>query len=235
MLVLAIDATLGPVSAAVLDTADGRCFVRRDDGVDGRAERLPKLVADLLAEAEVAPAGLDRIAVTTGPGGFTGVRVGIAFARGLALVHATPVVGIDTLTALALSSDAQEAGVLAFVQGRKGRVLARRFDHAGSPLGPLEDIAAAAVAVEAAGAVLAGPQADRLAPGRRSVTAVSAVALARHAAGLDPLLHPPEPRYAAPPDAVAAAPSRLLAAAVPARAEMPVRPVHASSTSIAEQ
>lgn len=234
MLVLSIDATLGPVSAAVYDTADGRCVVRRDDGLDGRAERLPKLVADLLAEAEVAPADLDRIAVTVGPGGFTGVRVGIAFARGFALVHPLPVVGVDTLTALALAEGPLEGGVLAFVHGRRGRLLTRRFDHAGSALGPIEEIDAAALATLAPGALLAGPDADRLAPGRASVTAVSVAALARHAAALNPAEHPPEPRYAAPPDAIAAAPSRLLASPVPARLERPARPAAAAST-IGEQ
>jgi tRNA threonylcarbamoyladenosine biosynthesis protein TsaB len=240
MLVLAIDASLGPVSAALFDTADGRCVLRHDDAAEGRAERLPMHVADLLADAGVAPADLDRIAVTTGPGGFTGVRVGIAFARGFALVHGTPVVGVETLTALALSAGAPEsgdgrhAGVLAFVHGRKGRLLARRFDGAGSPLGPVEEIAAAALATTAPGARLAGPDAERLAPGRPSITAVSVVALARHAATLNPAGHPPEPTYAAPPDAIAPAPSRLLAAPVPARAEMPTRPVAAAST-IGEQ
>ena len=234
MLVLAIDACLGPVSAAVLDTADGRFVVRRDDEPEGRAERLPKLVADLLAAARATPADLDRIVVTIGPGGFTGVRVGVSFARGFALVHATPVVGIDTLTALALSAEVPEAGVLAFVHGRRGRLLARRFDRDRVPLGPVEDVDAAALSMLFSDAALAGPEADRLAPGRAGITAVSVVALARHAAALDPSEHPPEPRYAAPPDAIAPAPSRLLATPVPARADMPARPAPAAAT-IGEQ
>ncbi len=234
MLVLAIDASLGPVSAAVLDTASGRSVVYRDDAVEGRAERLPKLVADLLTEAGVSPANVDRVAVSVGPGGFTGVRVGIAFARGFALVHGTPVVGVETLTALALSTDAPQAGVLAFVQGRRGRLLARRFDRTGAPLGPVANIDAAQITSLAPDAILAGPEAGRLAPGRPTVTAISAVALARHAASLDPAANPPEPIYAAPPDAIAPAPSRLLAVPVPARADMPIRPTAATST-IGEQ
>lgn len=234
MLVLAIDASLGPVSAAVHDTASGHSVAHRDDAADGRAERLPKLVADLLTEARATPAEIDRIAVTVGPGGFTGVRVGIAFARGFALVHGTPVVGVDTLTALALSAEAPQAGVTAFVQGRRGRLLARRFDRTGAPLGPVEDIDATALATLAPDAILAGPEADRLAPGRPAITAMSVLALARHAATLDPAASPPEPIYAAPPDAIAPAPSRLLAVPVPARADMPIRPAPATST-IGEQ
>ncbi len=222
MLVLAIDASLGPVTAAVHDTASGRSLVHRDDAAEGRAERLPKLVADLLTEARVTPASLDRIAVTVGPGGFTGVRVGIAFARGFALVRGTPVVGVETLTALAHSVAVPESGVLAFVQGRRGRLLVRRFDRDAAPVGPAEEIDAAALAATAPGLTLAGPDADRLAPGRPGITAVSVAALALHAAALDPAGHPPEPRYAAPPDAIAAAPSRLLA--VPVRPEMAARP-----------
>lgn len=234
MLVLAIDASLGPVSAAVLDTASGRSVVQRDEAAEGRAERLPQHVADLLTEARATPADLDRIAVTRGPGGFTGVRVGIAFARGFALVHGTPVVGVDTLTALALSVDDPHSDVLAFVQGRRGRLLARRFDRSRAPLGPVEDIGAAQLTSIAADCILAGPDLDRLAPGRPGIAAVSVAALARHAATLDPAGHPADPSYAAPPDAIAPAPSRLLAVPMPARADMPIRPAPAAST-IGEQ
>lgn len=230
MLVLALDASLGPVSAAVVDTVAGRAFARRDVVPDGRAERLPRLVAELLDEAAVAPSALDRIVVTTGPGGFTGVRVGIAFARGFALVHGTPVIGVDTLTALAVSAGDAPA-VLAHVHGRKGRVLTRRFGAGGEPLGPTDEVDAAALPSLFPDALLAGPDADRLGGGRPAVTDVDVMALARHAAGLDPACHPAEPRYAAPPDARAPAPSGLLAArAAPARAEMPVRVRPATST-----
>lgn len=233
MLVLALDASLGPVSAAVVDTADGRAVARHDEEPEGRAERLPRLVAELLAEAGAAPAALDRIAVTTGPGGFTGVRVGVAFARGLALVHGTPVVGIDTLTALALSAGDAPA-VLAFVHGRKGRVLTRRYGSGGIPLAAPVEADAGSLAGAAPGAVLAGPGAATLGGGRPAVGTVSLAALARHAAGLDPAQHPPEPCYAAPPDARAAPPSGLLAgAAAPARAERPVR--ERPATSMGEQ
>jgi tRNA threonylcarbamoyl adenosine modification protein YeaZ len=230
MLVLALDASLGPVSAAVVDTADGRAFVRRDGAPEGRAERLPRLVASLLAESAVSPTALDRIAVTTGPGGFTGVRVGVAFVRGFALVHGTAVVGIDTLVALALSAGEAPA-VLAYVHGRKGRVLTRRFGAGGEPLGPTDEVDAAALPTLFPDAVLAGPDADRIGGGRSAVTEVDVVALARHAAGLDPACHPAEPRYAAPPDARAPAPSGLLAArAAPARVEMPARVRPAQAT-----
>jgi tRNA threonylcarbamoyladenosine biosynthesis protein TsaB len=232
MLVLAVDASLGPISAAVVDTTAARVFVRRDDGGDtGRAERLPKLVADLLLAAAVDPPAIDRIAVTTGPGGFTGVRVGVAFARGFALVHRTPVVGVDTLTALAVSgAEPASRPILAAVHGRTGRMVARPFAPNGLPLGPPVDMAVADLAASIpAGTLLAGPAVAAFATSDHplAVEAVDVGALARFAAGLDPAAHPPDPQYAAPPDAVRPAPSGVLAAAkpTPARPDMPSRPV----------
>jgi tRNA threonylcarbamoyladenosine biosynthesis protein TsaB len=232
MLVLALDASLGPVSAAVVDTVAGGAFVRRDEGGEtGRAERLPKLVADLLAAAAVQPSQIDRIAVTTGPGGFTGVRVGVAFARGFALVHGTPVVGIDTLTALAISvTHAASTPVLAAVHGRTGRVVSRCFAPGGTSLGPTAEMAVADLrAAIPPGAVLAGPAAAAFATPDHPLAAatVSVEALARIAAGLDPAAAPPDAHYAAPPDAIRPTPSGLLAD-VPvssARPDMPPRPV----------
>jgi tRNA threonylcarbamoyl adenosine modification protein YeaZ len=229
MLVLALDASLGPVSAAVVDTVADRAFTCQDAVPEGRAERLPRVLADLLEQAAVTPSGLDRIAVTSGPGGFTGVRVGIAFARGFALIHGTPVVGVDTLTALALSAG-EAPSVLAYVHGRKGRVLTRPFGAGGQPLGPMDDVDATALPGLFPDALLAGPDAYRLGGGRPAVTGVDVVALARHAVGLDPACHPAEPRYAAPPDARAPVPSGLLARAAPARVEMPARVRPATST-----
>jgi tRNA threonylcarbamoyladenosine biosynthesis protein TsaB len=232
MLVLAVDASLGPISAAVLDTAGGRAFARRDKGGEtGRAERLPKLVADLLLAATIAPSAIDRVAVTTGPGGFTGVRVGVAFARGFALVHAIPVVGVDTLTALAVSvTDRASQPIFAAVHGRTGRFVTRTFARGGLPLAPPVEMAGAALAAAIPpAAVLAGPAAAAFATSDHplAVDAVRVEALARFAAGLDPAAFPPDPQYAAPPDAIRPVPSGLVAdvKATPDRLDMPPRPV----------
>lgn len=230
MLVLALDASLGSASAAVVDTAGDIAVARHDEGPEGgRAERLPKLVADLLAAAAVPAAAISRVVVTTGPGGFTGVRVGVAFARGFALVHRIPVVGVDTLTALALAAEASAGPrpVLAAVQGRGGRLLARVFGPGAVPLGETTEIGADAVAAAVpVGGVLAGPAAANVAPEDRPLAAarVEPIALARFGAGLDPAAFPPTPRYAAPPDAIRPAPSGLVAPTVPARTDMPKRP-----------
>ncbi len=67
----------------------------------GHAEALMPLIARVMEQAAISFAALDRIAVTVGPGSFTGLRVGIAAARGIALAAGKPVVGLTTLAALA--------------------------------------------------------------------------------------------------------------------------------------
>jgi tRNA threonylcarbamoyladenosine biosynthesis protein TsaB len=102
--VLAFDTALEACSAALLD--GGRVRATRSIAMArGHQERLGPLVAELLAEAELRPADLDRIGVTVGPGSFTGLRVGLAFAKGLGLALGRPVVGVGTLEALAASAD----------------------------------------------------------------------------------------------------------------------------------
>src|SRR6266404_2143129 len=104
MLLLAID-TAGPDCAVALarSGADGgKILVRTSERIGrGRAERLMPMIESALAEAGADFADLDRVAVTTGPGSFTGVRVGIAAARGLALALDIPAVGVRSLDALA--------------------------------------------------------------------------------------------------------------------------------------
>ena len=67
----------------------------------GHAEALMPLIARVMKSADLAFTALDRIAVTTGPGSFTGLRVGLSAARGIALAAKRPVVGLTTLTAYA--------------------------------------------------------------------------------------------------------------------------------------
>jgi tRNA threonylcarbamoyladenosine biosynthesis protein TsaB len=102
MRVLAIDTALEACSAAVLDTALGAIVANESLPMPrGHAEALVPLIARVLDRAKLEFADLDRIAVTTGPGSFTGLRVGIAAARGLALAATKPAVGLSTLAAYA--------------------------------------------------------------------------------------------------------------------------------------
>jgi tRNA threonylcarbamoyladenosine biosynthesis protein TsaB len=101
MRVLAIDTALEACSAAVLDTENDKVASESVPMVRGHAEALIPLIGRVMKQAEIPFSALDRIAVTTGPGSFTGLRVGISAARGIALAAAKPVVGVTTLAAYA--------------------------------------------------------------------------------------------------------------------------------------
>ena len=102
MLILAIDTALDACAAAVLDTEAGKLIAHESLPMKrGHAEALMPLIARVMKASGVAFASLDRIAVTTGPGSFTGLRVGLSAARGIALAASKPVVGLTTLTAYA--------------------------------------------------------------------------------------------------------------------------------------
>lgn len=96
----------------------------------GQAERLLPLVQAALADVGLAVKDLDRIAVTTGPGTFTGARIGVAAARALALVHGTPIVAITSLQLMAMNYDAKAGGAAELViatDARRGEVYLERF------------------------------------------------------------------------------------------------------------
>jgi len=122
----------------------------------GHAEALMPLVARVMDRADIAFTGLDRIAVTVGPGSFTGLRVGISAARGIALVSGKPAVGISTLSAYAAPHIANEAGdaIVAAIDARHGHVYLQILAGAGRTLvGPrmasVEDAVRAATAAPA--------------------------------------------------------------------------------------
>ncbi|MEX1147671.1 MAG: tRNA (adenosine(37)-N6)-threonylcarbamoyltransferase complex dimerization subunit type 1 TsaB [Sphingomonadales bacterium] len=100
MFILAIDTSLGACSVAV---TDGDRLLAHAFEVLGRghAERLVPMVQDVMTTAALPFTDLDLIAVTVGPGAFTGVRIGLAAARGFALAHGVPVVGVTSTEAVA--------------------------------------------------------------------------------------------------------------------------------------
>ena len=100
--ILAIDTAFGPIDAALV-SADGATIGHETiaDALGSQAEKLPPLIQRMLAETKVQPATLTRIAVSVGPGAFTAVRVGLAFAKGLALALKVPLLGFTTLACLA--------------------------------------------------------------------------------------------------------------------------------------
>jgi tRNA threonylcarbamoyladenosine biosynthesis protein TsaB len=101
--ILAADTALGACSVAVLDGA--RVLAHRFEAMErGHAEALAPMVGEAIRGSGIAFSDIDRLAVTTGPGTFTGQRVGLAFMRGLRVALKRPLVGITTLEAMCASA-----------------------------------------------------------------------------------------------------------------------------------
>lgn len=196
MLILAVDTALNACSLAVLRAGEV-LLSRVEPMAKGQAERLAPLTREVLTEIGIAPTALDRIAVTRGPGAFTGLRIGLAFARGLAVALDRPCIGISTLEVLAHSAAAgrtlaaiEVAGSL-FIGAWAGRtcVLEPSRLSAEDALKRIDGIW-----------TLTGPGAQALARLRPDWPVVSQdlpdpVVLAQLAQHLDPALNPPAPLY----------------------------------------
>ncbi len=212
MKLLAIDTAFEACSVAVV--GGGRSPVVASEVIGrGHAERLFGMVAAAMDEAGLTFDALDRIAVTVGPGSFTGLRVGIAAARGLALAVGCPVIGVGTLDAHAVRARrvAGAVPVTAVVDARRDEVYGQRFAANGAPVGPPVVGTAAFFAGQIAdGEVLAGSGADAVlcalsggpqvevvhrdtAPDIRIVSEIAAAAT--------PSNNAPRPLYLRPPDA----------------------------------
>ena len=129
MIILALDTCLNACSAAVVD--GGHVLAWRSELMArGHQERLAPLVRETMVEAGLPFDRLQRIAATVGPGSFTGLRVGIAFAKGLSSALSIPAIGVGVLEALAGEAEGLVAAVL---DARREQVYLQIFDH-GAPL-----------------------------------------------------------------------------------------------------
>jgi len=139
MIVLALDTALAAASAVV--AVEGQILgLRCEPMARGHQEAIATLTREAMAEAGVTFKALDRIGVTVGPGSFTGLRVGLAFAKGLALAWDTPLTGLGSLAALAASVEGER--VIAAVDAGRGQVYFQRSDEEPQQL-PLADALAA--------------------------------------------------------------------------------------------
>jgi tRNA threonylcarbamoyladenosine biosynthesis protein TsaB len=146
VIVLGLDTATSATVVGVLG-ADGVVHEVRDDPPPGarpaHAERLLGAGEEALAAAGVEWDAVSRLAVGVGPGSFTGLRIGIATARGLAQARRIPVTGVSTLEALARGAEADHAPILAVLDARRGEVFVAGW-QAGTPV-----LAPAALALEA--------------------------------------------------------------------------------------
>ena len=137
MRVLAIDTALEACSVAVFDTeGSSRARSRSLPMARGHAEALMPLVATVMSDARTEFDELDRIAVTVGPGSFTGLRVGVAAARGIGLAAGKPVVGLTTLAAMAVPFiDADDTkSLLVVIDARHDHVYMQLYGPGGRTL-----------------------------------------------------------------------------------------------------
>ena len=134
MIVLSLDTALAACSVAV--TRDGDVLAALSEPMHrGHQERLAPMVEEAMRAAGLPFTAIDRIGVTVGPGSFTGLRVGLAFAKGLGLALDRPCVGICTLEALA-ASDPGPGLTVAVIDARRGQLYLQAFESGAAVMAP---------------------------------------------------------------------------------------------------
>ncbi len=216
MIILALDTAHSACSVCVYDGGAEKVLASISEPMrQGHAERLPSMVTEALATAGIPIVQVERVAACSGPGTFTGVRIGLAFVRGLALVLGVPAVSITTFQTLSASARATGAkgDVWVIQDARRGEVYLQGSDALGAPLGEASVLGIAAAENALAGAkgvaVGSGVSLLQLPDGLEtgSATANPDISqLARLAAEADPALAVPAPFYLREPDAKSQAP-----------------------------
>ncbi len=216
MRILAIDTSCGAASVAVVESGrvDPLAVISRAM-TRGHAEALAPMVDEAARSIEGGLASLDRIAVTTGPGSFTGIRVGLSLARAMGLALGIPVVGVSTLVAFAahLLSSPRQGVIAAAIDARHGSAYFQLFEPSGRPLGPprCDSLRECVRGIGEGPALLVGDAACLLAAEAHraglpydlelAIDAPDIVAVARIGNALDPAANPARPLYVKPPDA----------------------------------
>ncbi len=202
MIILAIDAALSRAGLALVE--DGATLEKRAvDGRPGLIETLPPLLQNLIAATGRKP---DAVAVTIGPGSFTGLRTSIALAQGYAAAANIPIWGVTVAEALAQAFPQLHRPLWTAIRARKSRIflirdgVAEAFADADLPRAK-SPVAAAGDAANELAAHLAATGGDVILTNARAIDPawVARAALARHEAGLPP--HEPAPIYVDPPEA----------------------------------
>ena len=171
MTVLAFDCAINGLSVALV--RDGTPLARHREDGRGQAATLLPAIARLMREAGVERRALSLIAVTVGPGSFTGVRVGLAAARGLSVALDVPLAGLATTAALLAGADTHNGLAVAAIDTHLGDWFCALDEDTRAPF--LASTEALAARLAGRRCAVIGPEADRLAP--RLVEATARVAL----------------------------------------------------------
>ena len=168
MRILAIDTSCRAASVAIVESGEVEPLAMLSRTMaKGHAEALPMMAEEILRAIPGGVASIERIGVTIGPGSFTGIRVGLAFARAMGLALGIPVVGISTLAAFAapLLSAPRPGVIAAAIDARHGSAYFQLFDGSGRPLGPprCDSLRECVRGIGAGPALLAGDAAGLLA------------------------------------------------------------------------
>lgn len=196
-MILAIDTSTAACSAALFDS-DGQCIAHRDEVIGrGHSERLVPMLDELLEGRKA-----DGILVGVGPGSFTGIRVGIAAAQGLAIAWDCELSGMSSLALLAAGA-AGDGDVAAAVDGGHGELFVQQFDAKLRPRTDLLNLPPQEAADCVGADLVIGPGARTLVDARGRGRAVEALPSAHNALRLPDELRslPPKPVYARAPDA----------------------------------
>ncbi|HUS32575.1 MAG TPA: tRNA (adenosine(37)-N6)-threonylcarbamoyltransferase complex dimerization subunit type 1 TsaB [Kofleriaceae bacterium] len=175
MKILGIDSSTPIASAAVLD--DGNLLASGESDAAGHRADLLVLIDRVCREAGVAPLQLDAIAIGAGPGSFTGLRIGMATAKGIAFAAGKPLWGVSSLAALAYPVD--KPHVVAVLDARRGELYAGVYRRAPFALdGEERLIAPADLATFSQGGVTVGDYEGLAIAARPTATAVAQLAFA---------------------------------------------------------
>jgi tRNA threonylcarbamoyl adenosine modification protein YeaZ len=198
-MILAIDTATAACTAALFD-GSGACLARRDEVIGrGHAERLVPMLAELLDGRKA-----ERVLVGVGPGSFTGIRVAVAAAHGLAIGWDAELAGFSSLALLALAAKL-DGPVAAAMRGGHGELFVQQFDRAAElkATSELLNLAPAAAAEAISAAVVVGSGAGDLVSARGHGTAIDVSPHAADVLALPPALRSlaARPLYARAPDA----------------------------------
>ena len=202
MITLGLDTTASRCAASVVSDTKYLGSFSEDIG-RGHAERIARMVGELLERVNLSAADIDRIAVCIGPGSFTGLRVALSFARGFALPRKLPVIGLSALRVLAAQADPTRIRrIISVIDVRRDELCWAAYFKGQEIISPHTQSRDEAIfTIKQMGFDrLAGDGAHYI-DGSADYPNVHEIILAWMSRNLDPKNHPPNPLYARGPDA----------------------------------